>query len=56
MEGGENVDKEQIKSLVAGLGIAGLVASGPERLRRRSGRRERPERQGGGDREGTGQG
>jgi radical SAM modification target selenobiotic family peptide len=26
MEGGENVDKEQIKSLVAGLGIAGLVA------------------------------
>jgi radical SAM modification target selenobiotic family peptide len=26
MEGGENMDKDQIKSLVAGLGIASLVA------------------------------
>lgn len=25
-KGGENMDKDQIKSLVAGLGIAGLVA------------------------------
>jgi radical SAM modification target selenobiotic family peptide len=26
MKGGENMDKDQIKSLVAGLGIASLVA------------------------------
>jgi radical SAM modification target selenobiotic family peptide len=26
MKGGENMDKDQIKSLVAGFGIAGLVA------------------------------
>jgi len=26
MKGGENMDKEQIKSIVAGLGIASLVA------------------------------